>query len=215
MTALVIVITGTWRVNGEISVAGADLMEGADSPTVVQPIEQGTYVHIRGKTTIGEGDDAVNWVEVIGLVDRDTYAESVVTGWVQADHMADRMGIPITSLAFREVIGWFPYLLSIAVLLFAFSTMISWSYYGEQGVVYLFGRNKWVILTYQLVFCMCVVIGAAASLGNILRLSDAMIFAMVLPNLVGMYILLPVVKQELANYLDHVRAVRAGDVTVK
>ena len=119
-------------------------------------------------------------------------------------------GIPVTSLAFEGVISWFPKVLSIAVILFAFSTMISWSYYGEQGIVFVFGRNRKVILAYQVFFCLCVIIGSSSSLNNILRLSDAMVFAMVLPNLIGLYLLLPVVRKELDRYLAHVKAVDAG-----
>ena len=89
--------------------------------------------------------------------------------------------------------------------------MISWSYYGEQAVIYLFGHNHAVKLAYKLVFCALTVVGAAASLGNILNLSDALIFAMVFPNLIGMYFLLPVVKRELSSYMDHVKKVDSGE----
>jgi AGCS family alanine or glycine:cation symporter len=91
------------------------------------------------------------------------------------------------------------------VLLFAFSTMISWSYYGEQAVIYLCGGpHKAAILIYKLLFCGFVVVGSVASLGNVIRISDAMIFAMVIPNMVGLYFLLPVVKKELAIFRQHV-----------
>ena len=108
-------------------------------------------------------------------------------------------------MAFGEKFAWFPKLLAIAVLLFAFSTMISWSYYGEQAVIYLCGGpHKTAILLYKLLFCCFVVVGSVASLGNVIRISDAMIFAMVIPNMVGLYFLLPVVKKELAIFRQHV-----------
>ena len=99
--------------------------------------------------------------------------------------------------------------LAAAVFLFAFSTMITWSYYGEQALGFLTGGNRAVALGYKVVFCLCVVIGSAASLGNILNLSDALFFAMVIPNLIGLYILLPVVKRELQKFREHAAAIDA------
>ncbi|MFP6875033.1 MAG: alanine:cation symporter family protein, partial [Verrucomicrobiales bacterium] len=139
-------------------------------------------------------------------------------GWVAADQLKLRDGwsggIWLTSESFKTVIGWFPYVLAIAVFLFAFSTMISWSYYAEQAVIYLFGNNREIVFIYKLIFCGFVVVGAAASLGNVIRLADALFFCMVVPNLIGVYVLLPVVKRELASYLAHVRKVDSGDGTV-
>ena len=130
------------------------------------------------------------------------------TLWVRDSDLTPRTGnaggIWLTSQAFEKVIGWFPIILSIAVLLFAFSTMISWSYYGEQAVGYLTGNNKTVNLIYKLAFCLCVVVGASASLGKVLDLSDALYFSMVVPNLIGLYVLLPVVRKELRRYREHV-----------
>lgn len=116
-------------------------------------------------------------------------------------------GVAVTSEAFASAIPWFPIVLMVAVILFAFSTMISWSYYGERAVTFLVGDNKGVLLAYRIFFCICTVIGASASLGNVLKASDAMFFAMVVPNLIGLYILLPVVKKETSDFLDHVKEV--------
>ena len=95
----------------------------------------------------------------------------------------------------------FRYVLTIAIVLFAFSTMISWSYYGLQSWKYLFGRSTAADLTYKVLFCIVVVIGAAISLGSVIDFSDAMIFAMVFPNMIGLFLLFPKVKQELKRYL--------------
>ncbi len=92
--------------------------------------------------------------------------------------------------------------LTIAVVLFAFSTMISWSYYGFQGWAYLFGRTKKMEYLYKLIFCMFVVVGAAASLGSVIGFSDAMIFAMMVPNMVGLVILAPKVKEGITKIYD-------------
>ena len=90
----------------------------------------------------------------------------------------------------------------IAVILFAFSTMISWSYYGLQAWLYLFGRSKTQEMVYKVLFCTFVVVGAAAQLNSVLNFSDAMIFAMMVPNMIGLVLLVRYVKHELDQYLQ-------------
>ena len=109
-------------------------------------------------------------------------------------------GAGITSMAFAEYIPYSNIFLTIAVVLFAVSTMISWSYYGLQSWKYLFGRGRAADLTYKVLFLVFVIIGAAASMNSIWAFSDAMIFAMVFPNMIGLYFLFPVVKKQLARY---------------
>ena len=131
----------------------------------------------------------------------------IITGNVNAANASlnDAQAILLTSGAFESAISWFPYVLTIAVVLFAFSTMISWSYYGFQGWAYLFGRSKKMEYTYKIIFCLFVVVGAAASLGSVIGFSDAMIFAMMVPNMVGIVILAPKVKNELEKYLKVIK----------
>ena len=128
----------------------------------------------------------------------------IITGNVNAANASlnDAQAILLTSGAFESAISWFPYVLTVAVVLFAFSTMISWSYYGFQGWAYLFGRSKKMEYTYKIIFCLFVVVGSAASLGSVIGFSDAMIFAMMVPNMVGIVILAPKVKKELNKYLS-------------
>lgn len=114
-------------------------------------------------------------------------------------------GAGITSKAFATYIPYSGVFLTVAVVLFAVSTMISWSYYGLQSWKFLFGRGKTADLVYKLLFLTFVVIGAAASMGSIWAFSDAMIFAMVFPNMVGLYFLFPVVKKQLKRYLDAIK----------
>ena len=114
-------------------------------------------------------------------------------------------GAGITSQAFAEYIPFSDIFLTIAVVLFAVSTMISWSYYGLQSWKYLFGRGQIADITYKLIFCMFVVIGSAASMSSIWDFSDAMIFAMVFPNMIGLFFLFPVVKKELEKYLKAIK----------
>ncbi|MBT8316607.1 MAG: alanine:cation symporter family protein [Lutibacter sp.] len=132
----------------------------------------------------------------------------IITGNVTAENASlnDAQAILLTSGAFASVISWFPYVLTIAVVLFAFSTMISWSYYGFQGWAYLFGRTKRTEYTYKLLFLVFVVIGSAASLGSVIGFSDAMIFAMMVPNMIGLVLLAPKVKGELAKYMKAIKS---------
>jgi AGCS family alanine or glycine:cation symporter len=137
----------------------------------------------------------------------------VITGeYVPAEAQGDwGKAIGVTSVAFGSVISWFPYVLFVAVLLFAFSTMISWSYYGQQAWAYLFGRSKKMDITYKLLFCGMVVLGASVKLGNVLDFSDAGLFAMCFPNFIGIYFLLPKVTEELKSFRKHAADIDAED----
>ena len=114
-------------------------------------------------------------------------------------------GAGITSKAFAQYIPYSNVFLTIAVVLFAVSTMISWSYYGLQSWKFLFGRGKAADMAYKLLFLLFVIIGASASMNSIWAFSDAMIFAMVFPNMVGLYFLFPVVKKQLKRYTDAIK----------
>ncbi|SMX43822.1 alanine/glycine:cation symporter family protein [Actibacterium lipolyticum] len=109
-------------------------------------------------------------------------------------------GVSLTSAAFASGISWFPYVLAVAVVLFAFSTMISWSYYGLKAWTYLFGEGKTSELIFKVIFCIFVVIGAAASLGPVIDFSDAAIFAMAVVNITALYFLMSIVRKELQSY---------------
>jgi AGCS family alanine or glycine:cation symporter len=114
-------------------------------------------------------------------------------------------GVDLTSLAFDAVIPHFSIVLTIAIILFAFSTMISWSYYGLQSWKYLFGRGKVADMVYKMLFLVFVVVGAAATLDAVIKFSDAMILALVFPNMVGLLLLFPKVKEELNKYLKAIK----------
>jgi len=135
----------------------------------------------------------------------------IITGNVTAENASlnDAQAILLTSGAFESAISWFPYVLTVAVVLFAFSSMISWSYYGFQGWAYLFGRSKRMEYVYKVIFCIFVVIGAAASLGSVIGFSDAMVFAMMVPNMIGLVLLAPKVKDELKRYMNAIKAGKA------
>lgn len=119
-------------------------------------------------------------------------------------HFVDESnGAGLTREAFATA-GWFlPYILSATVFLFAYSTMISWSYYGERCWTYLFGHQTSII--YKLMFLVFVVLGSIVTAPNILDFADLMILAMALPNIVGMVLLSGKVKTALAEYLTKIR----------
>src|SRR6056297_1026263 len=115
-------------------------------------------------------------------------------------------GVSLTSAAFGTAFGWFPYVLALAVVLFAFSTMISWSYYGLKAWTYLFGEGKSKEIAFKVIFCIFVVIGASANLGPVIDFSDAAIFAMAVVNVFGLYFLMPIVRRELHSYLERLKS---------
>jgi len=109
-------------------------------------------------------------------------------------------GVNLTSMAFDSSIPGFSYLLAIAVVMFAFSTAISWSYYGLQSWKYLFGKSKAMDLTYKLIFLIFTVLGAAVTLDAVIKFSDAMILALVFPNMIGLMFLFRKVGEEYKKY---------------
>ena len=127
-------------------------------------------------------------------------------------------GVDLTSMAFDSVIPGFSYVLTVAIVLFAFSTMISWSYYGLQSWKYLFGKGKTADLVYKILFLLFVVVGAAATLDAVIKFSDAMILALVFPNMIGLLLLFPKVREEMKRYIDAItikkEAIEDGAVDV-
>ncbi|MDN3668698.1 alanine/glycine:cation symporter family protein [Echinicola jeungdonensis] len=114
-------------------------------------------------------------------------------------------GVELTTMAYDTAIPNFSYVLTVAIILFAFSTMISWSYYGLQSWKYLFGRSKTSDLTYKVLFVLFVVVGASTTLNAVVKFSDAMILALVFPNMIGLFLLFPQVKKELKKYTNAIK----------
>ncbi|MGJ8546456.1 MAG: alanine/glycine:cation symporter family protein [Sulfitobacter sp.] len=115
-------------------------------------------------------------------------------------------GVGLTSAAFETGFSWFPYVLAVAVILFAFSTMISWSYYGLKAWTYLLGEGQGKETAFKVIFCLFVVVGAAAQLGSVIDFSDAMIFAMAVVNITALYFLMPIVKREMNSYFARLKS---------
>ena len=110
-------------------------------------------------------------------------------------------GIALTSAAFAHHISWAPYIIAVAALLFAFSTTIAWSYYGLKGWTYLFGEAAATQMIFKLGFCGFVALGCMIQLSAVLDFSDAMVFLIALPNIIGLYLYGPEIKRDLADYL--------------
>lgn len=126
----------------------------------------------------------------------------VIDNEVMIQSTGERLGgVTITSLAFESAIPGFSYVLAIAVVLFAFSTILSWSYYGLQAWKFLFGRSAASDLTFKLIFLMFTILGAAVTMDAVIKFSDAMILALVFPNMIGLFFLFPKVKGELLKFI--------------
>lgn len=108
-------------------------------------------------------------------------------------------GVAMTSDAFGRTVSWFPIPLAFIAVLFAVSTMISWAYYGMKGWAYLFGEAQRTRRVFAVIFCIFVAIGASIELKSVLDFSDAMVFVLCVPNVLGLVLLAPVVREELAS----------------
>ncbi|WP_149184779.1 alanine/glycine:cation symporter family protein [Streptomyces sp. TRM49041] len=131
--------------------------------------------------------------------------------WLKAREGESIGGVTITSDAFATVMPWFPYLLTLAVLLFAFSTMITWGYYCLKAWTHLFGRSKASELTFKVIYSLFVVLGSLMSLGTLIDLADSVLFLLAVVNIIGLYLLAPIVKKELNSFLEFVRRRDAGE----
>lgn len=129
----------------------------------------------------------------------------IITGSYQ-NVAGEISGVSLTSDAFASVLPWFPYVLGVCVILFAYSTIITWTYYASQSADYLSGHSKTVENIVKILILVFVMFGASASLDEVIHISDGMIFAMAIPNIIGLYLLAPDVKAELANYQKKLKA---------
>ncbi|MFT9773591.1 alanine/glycine:cation symporter family protein [Brevibacterium casei] len=141
------------------------------------------------------------------VANQPSYTESIGTGEIG--------GVTLASDAFSTVASWYPVLLAIAVALFAFSTLITWAYYGERAWSFLFGRGRATIMVFRVLVCVFVVIGCVASFSKVVEFADAALFMCAFINILGLYILMPVVKKELKKYLADRKAGTLTDPDTK
>ena len=109
-------------------------------------------------------------------------------------------GIELTISAFESTLPWSATPIGIAAILFAFSTMLGWSYYGLKAFTYLAGEGRVRDIGFKALFCLFVVLGASVELESLVNLSDALIFIVAIPNLIGLYVMAPIVRREIARY---------------
>ena len=128
----------------------------------------------------------------------------VLTGVYADPTAADLDGAQLSAASFAQVISWFPYVIAVAGFLFAISTMISWSYYGQQAWTYLFGEST--VNTYKVIFLACVFVGSVVNLGPVLDFSDIMALAMSLPNLMGCFLMSGLIARELDSYMSRLKS---------
>jgi AGCS family alanine or glycine:cation symporter len=119
-------------------------------------------------------------------------------------------GVQISSYAFATAFDWFPLVLMVALLLFGYSTVLSWAYYGQKGWGFLFGEHKHSIRLYKVLICSVVAIGAVPNMLAVFNFIDSMIFLMAVPNILALYLLLPEVRQDLQAYLAKIKAADAA-----
>ena len=160
-------------------------------------------------TTNTDGPVGTGMVAMLGpfidtiLICNITALVIVITGvYTQADGIA---GVALTSMAFESAIPMFKYVLTGAVMLFAYSTMISWYYCGATTFRYLFGEHDKTENIFKVFFCLCIVVGASAKLGNLIGFADAAIISMAIPNILGLYLFAPEIKRDVKEYIQHLK----------
>ena len=126
------------------------------------------------------------------------------TGLPFVGDVSNEKGVELTAAAFATLGDWVPKLLCIAVVIFAYSTMVSWSYYGERAIEYLFGERG--IKPYRCVYVLFVTIGPMVSLSSVIDFSDMMLFSMAFPNILGMILLSGVVGKHARDYINRLKS---------
>ncbi|WP_206314729.1 alanine/glycine:cation symporter family protein [Streptomyces coryli] len=129
--------------------------------------------------------------------------------YAAAQESGDAVGVTLTSDAFATALPWFPYVLALAVCLFAISTAVTWSFYGQKGWEDMFGRGRAAGALYKAIVVACAVLGSVVTLTAVLDLADAVLFILAVINILGLYLMAPVVKAELKDYMRFRAAARA------
>jgi AGCS family alanine or glycine:cation symporter len=128
----------------------------------------------------------------------------IITGAWNDPSLSQSDGVTLTTKAFESAIGWFPLILTVSIGLFAYSTMISWAYYGERGWIYLLdhfgGAGLKTVIVFRIIFILFVIVGAVNKLDAVLDFSDAMVLGMAFPNIIGSILLAPRVLEKVRDY---------------
>lgn len=172
----------------------------------VQSNEAGTgaaaivYATSQTKEPVSQGFVALLETFLTGVLCLFTSFAIVITGAYKTS--SGISGIELASNAFQSVISFFPIILSIIAVMFAISTLISWAYYGQKAWTFLLGEGKKRVLAFNLLYCLFIVIGSAMNVKSIIDITDAMMIAMCVPNIIVLYILAPEIKKDLAVYCN-------------
>ena len=174
----------------------------------VQSNEAGTgaaaivYAAAQAKEHISQGFVALLETFLTGVLCLFTSFAIVFSGVLENQTIGQISGIELASNAFQSVLSFFPIILSIIAVLFAMSTLISWAYYGQKAWTFLLGEGKKRVLTFNILYCLFIIIGSAMNVSSILNITDAMMLAMCIPNVIVLYILAPEIKKDLKEYLE-------------
>lgn len=172
----------------------------------VQSNEAGTgaaaivYATAQTKEPISQGFVALLETFLTGVLCLFTSFAIIFSGVLENTHIGQISGIELASNAFQSVIPFFPYVLSLIAIMFALSTLISWAYYGQKAWTFLLGEGKKRVLTFNIIYCIFIVIGSAMNVRSVIEITDAMMIAMCVPNIIALYILCPEIKNELKQY---------------
>ncbi len=171
----------------------------------VQSNEAGTgaaaivYATAQTKEPVSQGFVALLETFLTGILCLFTSFAIIFSG--ACTHAAKEIsGIELASNAFQSVIPFFPVILSLIAIMFAISTLISWAYYGQKAWTFLFGEGRKRALTFNLIYCIFIVIGSVMNVRSVIEITDAMMVAMCVPNIIVLYILCPEIKQDLIEY---------------
>ena len=171
----------------------------------VQSNEAGTgaaaivYATAKTKEPISQGFVALIETFLTGLLCLFTSFAIIFSGTCNTA-TAEISGIELASNAFKSVIPFFPYILSLIAIMFAISTLISWAYYGQKAWTFLLGEGKKRVLTFNIIYCIFIVIGSAMNVRSVIDITDAMMMAMTIPNIIVLFILAPEIKRDLKEY---------------
>jgi alanine or glycine:cation symporter, AGCS family len=182
--------------SNEAGLGSASIMHAAAKTT--EPVREGIVA------MIGPFIDTIIICNLTALV-------VILTGAWSDPNIPDKAGVELTTAAFQSAISWFPYILSVCIVLFAYSSMISWCYYGERGWIYLldhFGNNIGLrtVMIFRMIFLMFVVLGTVSQLSAVLDFSDALLLSMAFPNIIGGVILAPKVLKMTKDYITRYKA---------
>lgn len=174
----------------------------------VQSNEAGTgaaaivYATAQTKEHVSQGFVALLETFLTGVLCLFTSFAIVLSGVLDMSSVGEISGIELASNAFQSVIPFFPVILSLIAVLFAMSTLISWAYYGQKAWTFLLGEGKKRVLTFNLIYCLFIVIGSVMNVKSVIDITDAMMIALCIPNVIVLYILAPEIKRDLKAYLE-------------